>query len=100
MHEQLTDKIKFFLGCHPHLRDDDQKLVCSIWYKLTPEIKSMDAVQFLKLLSDGKLPKADTITRISRQIQEHNPQLRGAKWEERQQKQNSVVKDIEQKELF
>jgi len=42
----------------------------------------------------GKYPTMDTVSRLSRQIQQQNPHLRGKNWEKRHGQQREVKKDL------
>jgi hypothetical protein len=79
-------------------KDNDQQLVAWFW-KLEMEAhgypaSSTQTQTFFKLMAFGKLTSADTITRVRRLVQEETPELRGTKYNQRQDKQSSVKKDL------
>ncbi len=79
-------------------KDNDQQLVAWYW-KLEMEAmgypsSNTTAMNFLKLMANGRLTSSDTITRVRRLVQEETPELRGAKYNQRQDKQSSVKKDL------
>ena len=81
-------------GC----RDDDFKLVANFWFwELSNQGQNpvqLTAWDFLKAYANGRLTKADTITRQRRKLQEENVHLRGAKYQQRQEKQSVVKKKL------
>lgn len=92
------DKVVEFLETLPRLRDSDDKLVANFWHKeiIDSGVKVVDisAFTFMKMYAEGKLTKADVITRARRKAQELNPHLRGEKWEERHGQSKEVKKNI------
>jgi len=78
---KAKDKVKGFLTNLPHLRDDDNKLIASVWFEELKdkgyEPQSITAFMFLKILADGKLTNAESIRRCRAKFQETNPALRG-----------------------
>jgi hypothetical protein len=79
-------------------KDNDQQLVAWFW-KLEMEAHGYPASNtptqtFFKLMAFGKLTSSDTITRVRRLVQEETPELRGKKYNERQDRQSSVKKDL------
>ena len=88
------DSVIALLKSHPHLRDDDNKLVANIWHKFlidagTPS-KDITAEKFLELFSQNKLPNPQSIFRIRRKLQEEFKELQGDKWIARHNKQEKV----------
>lgn len=84
----VQEHVKDLLEKMEHLRDDDNKLVCNVWHR---ELKRMGcpsdtitAKSFMEAYIEGKIPRADIITRARRKIQEACPELRGKRWQERQ----------------
>ena len=91
----LTEQVKVILEKDPRTRDDD-KLLCSIiWYKsIGTTMKTMSAVDFLKMYVNGDLVNHDTITRARRKVQEENISLRGENYSGRQAHQDDVKADL------
>ena len=77
---------------YPHLRDNDERLQSSIWWKLSG--KESDTVKFLKMYVDKKLPNAESIRRMRQKIQEERPELRGLTWEKRHKKQEKIKQSL------
>ena len=86
------DTVEKWLRKHPHLRDDDARLVANIWRTQTKGIDSKK--EFLALLAKGKITPSDSITRSRRKLQELYPELRGKLWNQRQGKQEDVIDQI------
>jgi hypothetical protein len=93
---KTTEQVEYFLRKWAKLRDDDNKLIATIWkwqiedvYKL--DYKSMSAHQLLQMVAEHKLASSESIRRGRCKLQELKPALRGAKYNERQ-KQAQVVK--------
>ncbi len=67
----IKKKVLVLLEKYPHLRDDDNKLIACIWeYEAKKLGAGMYLVNFLQLLSTGKLSKSYSIERCRRKIQE------------------------------
>ena len=81
---KVQDHVKFLLEAYPKLRDNDVRLVATYYYNNIANINQMSAIDFLEVMVNGNLPSPDTITRARRKIQEKHPELRGAKYEEKQ----------------
>ena len=91
--------VKAMLAEYPHLRDDDQKLMANIWYKhicddYMDDAGALSAFDLLQMLSDGKFPSYESISRCRRKLQEEYPDLRGDKYEERHAYQKEIINDL------
>tara|TARA_R110000803_G_scaffold201078_2_gene265752 strand:+ start:61 stop:390 length:330 start_codon:yes stop_codon:yes gene_type:complete len=93
------NKVYFLLETEPHLRDSDEKLISNIWYyelikmKLNP--KKITGMKLLTMLSEGKLTNSESIRRCRQGFQSSNPELRGAKYNERMNHQEAVKDDLD-----
>ena len=91
-HEKL---IKVFLTTLPHLRDDDMKLLASVWWQemrmLGLDMDSHSAHDTLKLIADGKLSNPSSIRRCRAKLQEVHPELRGKRYLDRKKNQTTEV---------
>lgn len=88
----------YFLEKHPHLRDDDNKLIANIWNR---EMKGMGidpavatSFELLGLYAAGKLTNSETIRRSRQKIQEEQPELRGNNYKIRQEAGKEITKNI------
>lgn len=87
----ISDRVAKLLTSHPHLRDDDYKLVANIWHQEAHHIGTAD---ILKLYASQRLTCADTITRARRKLQEENVHLRGKLWAARHKEEEVVKEDL------
>jgi hypothetical protein len=90
------DIVEKLLTEQPHLRDDDNRLLASVWYI---EIKQMDlnpinmtGSEVLSLIAHKKLGNAESVRRSRARLQEVNPKLRGKVYAQRH-KHTDDVKD-------
>lgn len=90
------DLVMSWLIKHPELRDNDSRLIANIWLKEIGRDKfdKMSARDLLRMFADGDLPQVETIRRARQKIQEHNPNLRGASYRQRQERAGEVTKSI------
>lgn len=70
-----------------HLRDDDRRLIATIWYK---ELQGSDldpykcsAINFLDLFVNKKITHPESIRRCRAKLQELHPELRGVNYHKR-----------------
>ena len=77
----------------PQLRDDDNKLIATLWSdEMNSDIRS--ANDFLVAFHSGRFTKTETIRRTRQRLQELNPYLRGSKYKSRQKYQKKWVSEI------
>lgn len=89
----IQETIKNILLTNPVAWDDDFSLVALF------ADRSYNGVipSFTQVLIDmkaGKMPGFDTITRLRRKVQEHNPQVRGSDYGRRKGMQETVKQDM------
>tara|TARA_R100001244_G_C5165105_1_gene131356 strand:- start:357 stop:755 length:399 start_codon:yes stop_codon:yes gene_type:complete len=93
-----SEKITELLQSFTHLRDDDNKLIASIWKwqinALGYSYDTMLAHELLTLYSKKGLASAESIRRSRQKIQELNIHLRGDKYEDRQKATKNVIKEL------
>jgi hypothetical protein len=97
----ILPSVKHLLTQIPRLRDSDERLMATIWFKHIGEnkVKTLSAINLLQKLADGQLPSYESISRCRRKIQEEIPGLRGKKWKERHDAEESVKEEIKQMEI-
>lgn len=90
--QKLKDKVELMLRAHPQLRESDARLIANMWYEeLSLVAKNEPGVQLiLKKISDGDLTSYESISRARRQLQQHNPSLRGKNYGKKQAHQATV----------
>jgi hypothetical protein len=93
-----TEIVKELLTSVPEYRDNDEKLVASIWLQ---QIKArginptkVSAFGFFKDYSQGVYKTADSIIRTRAAVQKKFPELRGTTWEKRHGIATEVAKEI------
>lgn len=81
---------------YPSCRDCDNKLVANVWNRQLEikgiDIKTLTATDLLKMFAEGKLLNPTSLRRDRAKFQEVNPHLRGAKYKERQTKNQESFK--------
>ena len=95
--KKSKDRVREALINHPHLRDDDNRLLANIWYSELKEMKFnvlKNTMEFLKILSEGKLSNAESVRRCRAKLQELEPGLRGEMYEERHKEKKEVQDDL------
>jgi hypothetical protein len=88
-----TELVKILLEKHPHLRDNDNKLLANIWY-IRSEKLDEGAMDFLNTIAEGKLPSSESIRRVRQKLQELNPKLRGKLYNKRHKMQTQVKQEL------
>lgn len=88
----LAERVKFILTESKACRDDDTLLYDALLMLDGYDTRNMKANQLLTMMSIGKFPKYEAVTRARRKVQELNPLLRGKKYRRRIAEQD-IVKD-------
>lgn len=90
--------VKHYLEKYPHLRDDDNKLIATIWLadvkKLGFVADQINGFELLGLISRGKLSNPESIRRSRQQLQEQNISLRGTSYKAKQKHQSEVKAEL------
>ena len=85
---------------HPHLRDNDERLIANIWRQdlmiVGVDIKQLSAMHLLKRFAEGQLTNPESVRRTRQKIQQHNIELRGNTFVERGNRQEEIVNELEQ----
>jgi hypothetical protein len=95
--KKSKDRVEDAITNHPHLRDDDNKLIANIWYSELKEMKFntlKNTMEFLKILSEGKLSNPESIRRCRAKLQEQHPHLRGNSYADRHKEIQAVKDDL------
>jgi len=94
----VLKRVESLLRQHPHLRDSDEKLICNIWAidvkARSLDIKSMPAMEFLKLFSEKYITHPESIRRSRAALQAKHQDLRGKTYNERHSNQTEIVTDL------
>ena len=96
MANEQYEMVKELLTKYPDFRDSDAKLMAHVWRKdLDYKLNLMSATDLLSAIAiDKNLSSWGSVTRYRREVQELNPDLRGTKYKEKQEKQEEVIQDI------
>ena len=95
--ESLQTIIRDLLIKHPHLRDNDNKLLANVWFQSVIPLEEA-WMDFLALIASGDLPSSESIRRCRQKLQELNPELRGELWDKRHQMQTQVKEELKEME--
>ena len=94
MKTTIKENVKQLLTNDKVARDNDSYF-CYFYYRTFCGInKKTKVLDFYLQRGNKKIPSEQTITRLSRQLQEQNPELRGKEWEKRQRKVKKVQKEL------
>lgn len=85
--------VKHILTVSTNSRDDDTFILVTIWNKECDALGVDTRKGFLNAYYKKKLTSAESIRRTRQKLQELHPELRGDKYEERQQKIEPEVRD-------
>ena len=98
----VLDDVEKLLTIYPALRDSDEKLMANIWWSYVAfnigENASSRAL--LSMLSEGKLPSYESISRCRRKLQEECPNIRGEKWNDRHKRAETIKKKMPSYQCF
>jgi len=94
------DIVEKLLTEQPHLRDDDNKLLASVWYiqikQMEGQPMQMSGSDVLSLIAHKKLANAESVRRSRAKLQEINPELRGEIYASRHKHQKDVKDELKQ----
>lgn len=78
------------------LRDNDYKLISTLWYLQIKDysLDNKTAFDFLKIHSEGKLICSESIRRCRALLQKNNPELRGENYKKRKNGGEEFSKEI------
>ena len=97
---KTKDRVKTLLTEHPHLRDNDERLIANIWNqdmdKLGFNTEHTSAKFLLRQFAEGRLTNPESVRRTRQKIQQHNIELRGNTFVERGNRQEEIVNELEQ----
>ena len=92
---KIQDKVTKYLEQKPSLRDDDRKLIATIWWnEIGSDKRYWTAMQLLDSFCSKELTSPESIRRCRQRVQQLNPQLRGNKYSDRHQSQKKWVNEV------
>jgi hypothetical protein len=90
--------VKEYLEKYAHLRDDDERLIASIWHiellHRGVNSKNITGFQFLDSFAKGELTNPESIRRSRAKLQEENVHLRGLKYNERKANTGNIKSQL------
>ena len=92
----LSDQIVKLLKKKSHLRDNDRRLTCNIWWKSVSNPELLMFEDFINLYIEGKIPESDSITRCRRKVQEEIEELRGENWDLRHGLEDVIKEELKE----
>ena len=97
----VLNEVTKLLKKHPRLRDSDNLLLSTLWWKYYGDSHCRHAtiMSLLTDLSNDKLPSFETVSRCRRKIQEEVISLRGRQWYKRHDAEEPVKQEIKELEV-
>ncbi len=90
---KTQDQVFKVLMKRAEARDNDNYLIWLVWQNFY-KVSMADMMTFREDFLQQRLPSADSITRYRRKIQEEHIELRGKKYDERQNKTKKVKTEL------
>lgn len=93
----IKANVEDILVKHPECKDDDQRLICTYYYKYfggKEHFDNISGTELLKRLANKELPYPDSITRMRRLLQQKSPSLRGERWRKRKGYESETRENI------
>jgi hypothetical protein len=88
----IKSKVQQILTEYPQTRDNNAKLIFNFYLEHHDLKFQSHLSDFIMLLIQKQIPSIETLTRLSRQVQEQNIELRGEKWHQRKTVKTEIVK--------
>lgn len=94
---KVSELVEKLLRKYPHLRDNDEKLIATVWQHQAKKETGMTMVNLtakglMNLCIEKKVSQAESITRARRKLQEEHISLRGASYKPRKIDQQMETK--------
>lgn len=87
--------VEKLLNDYPELRDNDNRLVCNVWFIQLEEMGinpgKCPGDILLKLITSNKLLNYKTVIKYRSELQRINPELRGKRSEKRHIKSRTII---------
>ena len=91
--KKIQDIVEKSLQDDVRARDNDMRLTALIWHKELGVLRDK-CMPLLELIAYNKVTNFESISRCRRKLQELHPDLRGAKYKARHDKQKEVKDDL------
>ena len=93
--KNIKETVQDLLEKQPKLRDDDYKLISTIWWMQTQRfVEQLSAMELLTIHSKGQLVCSESIRRCRALLQKQNPELRGKMYKQRKDDGRNFSKEI------
>ena len=92
----LSDQVVRLLKKKSHLRDNDRRLTCNIWWKSVSNPELLMFEDFINLYIKGDIPESDSIPRCRTKVQEEVKELRGESWDLRHGLEDMIKEEIKE----
>lgn len=94
----IKDRVTYLLETKPHLRDDDGKLIASMWWqdlrKRGINAHDISAFHLMEMFIANQITHPESIRRERANLQKNNAELRGENYELRKGNQGDIRKDL------
>lgn len=95
---KCKDIVEKLLTEQPHLRDDDNRLLASVWYIQIKQMNFLPAringYDVLEMVAEKKLSNSESVRRCRAKLQELNVNLRGKIYYERHKHRADVENEL------
>jgi len=97
----VKDIVRDLLIKHQELRDNDSQLILNVWAKQRPDLteETTRFKDFAILFREGLLASTESIRRVRQKMQEEHPELRGKKYNQRHEHQDSIKEELRAPEM-
>ena len=93
--KKVEEQVKKILEEVPETRDDDMKLYALILRRVYGSyIDTMPALELLNAIWRSRVPHLTSVLRCRQLLQQHNAELRGTKYLERQNRSTTVKEEL------
>jgi hypothetical protein len=92
--KQIKERVGILLEKHPELRDNDYKLISTMWWTQIKDLSQYTAFEILDAHAQGKLVCSESIRRCRALLQKEHPELRGKNYKKRKEDGKDFSKEI------
>ncbi len=95
--KEIKERVGILLEKHPELRDNDYRLISTLWWLQIKDPSQYTAFEMLDAHAKGKLINSESIRRVRQKLQEEHPELRGKSYKQKKKlakEFRSEIKDV------
>lgn len=89
--KDIKEIVKEALVARKETRDSDFRLICWVYYNISPDLMEMSFAKVMWNHHELGLPSFETIRRARQKLQHDHPELRGESYEKRMEKQTEYI---------